>query len=72
MRGLVTQISHASLLAEPIVNWTRTVDDATRRHAQSEADSGAKTSAKDDKVAALVEAKLEHLQMLDGTKVKPE
>lgn len=65
-------MSHASLLAEPIINWTRTVDDATRRHAQSETDSGAKSGAKDDKLAALVEAKLLHLQGLDGTKVKPE
>lgn len=66
VRGLFTQMSHASLAAEPIVNWTRTVEEAARRHAKSEADAGQKTGAREDNVAALVVQKLEHLKMVDG------
>lgn len=61
VRGLVTQMSHASLVTEPIVNWTRTVEEAADRHAQSDADSSKKSGAREENVAKLVERKLEVL-----------
>lgn len=72
VRGLVCQMSHASLQTEPIINWTRTVDDATRRHAEAETKSGDKTSQREDKVAELVAVKLEYLKAHDGDKTKTE
>ncbi|KAK5092198.1 hypothetical protein LTR70_005853 [Exophiala xenobiotica] len=62
IRGLVTQMSHASLIAEPIVNWTRTLEEASGRHARAEGESGAVAGERDDAVARLVVAKLEHLK----------
>ncbi|KAK5088543.1 hypothetical protein LTS08_001051 [Lithohypha guttulata] len=67
VRGLATQISHAALATEPIINWTRTVEDATRRHAKAEDESGARDVQRNDHVAELVTAKLEHLR---GSEVK--
>jgi len=72
VRGLVTQMSHASLISEPIVNWTRTLEEATHRHAKSDDDDSARTGERNDKLANLVEAKLDHLKAVDGTKRKEE
>ena len=62
-------MSHASLAAEPIVNWTRTCEEAAERHHESDDAAG----DREEKVAALVAQKLEHLQAMSGVKeVKQE
>ena len=70
VRGLVCQMSHASLQTEPIINWTRTCDDAVVRHAKSEGDKGDKTSLREGNVADLVVAKLEYLKGPEKPKVE--
>lgn len=66
-------MSHASLAAEPIVNWTRTCEEAAERHHESDDAAGKKTGDREEKVAALVAQKLEHLQAMSGVKeVKQE
>lgn len=72
VRGLVTQISHASLISEPIVNWTRTLEEATKRHAKIDDDDFERTCNRNDNMAELVVAKLDHLKAVDGTKTKEE
>lgn len=45
-RGVVVQISHASLMAEPIVNWTRTLEAVVEmKKAKSEQDREREKSA---------------------------
>ena len=63
----MTQMSHASLISEPIVNWTRTLEEATRRHAKVDGDDFTRTCNRNDNLASLVEAKLGYL-----TKTKEE
>lgn len=51
-RGVVVQISHASLMAEPIVNWTRTLEVVVEKKKIKSEEDKAK-----DKSTAEVEAK---------------
>lgn len=45
-RGVVVQISHASLLAEPIVNWTRTLEAVLEKKAIKTKEDEAKEKEK--------------------------
>jgi len=72
VRGLVTQMSHASLISEPIVNWTRTLEEATHRHARVDGEDFNRTVNRNDTLAELVSAKLDHLRTVDGVKAKAE
>lgn len=51
-RGVVVQISHASLMAEPIVNWTRTLEAVVEMKKMRSEEDQAK-----QKTAAEIEAK---------------
>ena len=71
VRGLVCQMSHASLQTEPITNWTRTVEDATKRHAESASKKDDKNSTREEEIARLVSAKLTYLQRAELAKTAP-
>lgn len=62
VRGLVTQISHASLVGEPIINWTRTLDEASQRHIDADKADGEKTGGRADDIAELVKLKVQNLK----------
>ena len=44
------------------MNWTRTLEEATVRHARSDAEGGAVSGEREKIAAQLVVAKLEHLK----------
>lgn len=70
-RGVVVQIAHAALMAEPIVNWTRTLEavvekkktkseeDKVKEKSQAEVDAREKEDAR-----TLILLKTEHLRSL--------
>lgn len=70
-RGVVVQMSHASLMAEPIVNWTRTLEVVVQKTKSKSDEDKAKDKSKteaeakaNEDVRTLVLLKTEHLKSL--------
>lgn len=72
VRGLFCQMSHASLQTEPIINWTRTSEEAAARHADKATAKDSKTSGREDEVAALVSAKLSFIKQTGSMREAPQ
>lgn len=71
-RGTVVQISHASLLSEPIVNWTRTMEEVVDKKKVKADEDKAKEKAKGEQetqekaeVRDLILVKTAHLRNVD-------
>lgn len=71
-RGMVTQMSHASLQLEPIMNWTRTTDDVTKKVAAFRLGVEETTVARAKDNAELVSAKITKLKAEEAEKAKTE
>lgn len=74
--GVVVQSSHASLFAEPIINWTRTHEEIIEKKAAAAQETAAKDTAKTEAetkatndVRELVQLKVENLK---GINIKSE